>query len=408
MKLFAKYILASVLALGAVAPVVAQDNGSSSSSVVRRRGDGDRSRRGQEQTQPGVTTRMQQRLAGESNVSDADRQWMRVIYRDLEVKNPKNASLYFPEDVVDGQENLFRIIMRLLANGQIPAYEYLDGKEIFTDQYRLKVGDMLDRFHVLYSPAKGSTEKSPKYTIEEADVPANEVLSYYMVERWEFDSRTNKTQRVVEAICPVLHRTDDFGGEAVRYPMFWVKMTDLRPHLAQQYIFIDDDNNLPKYTYADFFNMAMYDGDIYKTRNLTNKSMMQLFPDPDDRKRAQDSIQERLDNFDKKLWVPSREEVIAAREAREAAEEAAEAAKAEADAIPSRDGDTGDEVAADDADTKKSVRSSRSRRSSAAKKDSSKKETSKKETKKKQPKASKPKASKSSSSSAVRSVRRRK
>ncbi len=352
MKLVAKYILASVLALGAVAPAVAQDNGSSSSTVMRRRGNTDRARRGQqEQSQPGVTPRMQQRLAGESNVSDADRQWMRVIYRDLEVKNPKNASLYFPEDVVDGQENLFRIIMRLLAEGRIPAYEYLDGKEIFTDQYRLKVGDMLDRFHVMYTPAKGSTEKAPKYTIEEADVPSNEVLSYYMLERWEFDSRTNKTRRVAEAICPVLHRTDDFGGEAVRYPMFWVKMTDLRPYLAQQYIFIDDDNNLPKYTYADFFNMAMYDGDIYKTRNLTNKSMMQLFPDPDDRKRAQDSIQERLDNFDKKLWVPS----------------------------------------------------SRSRRSSAAKK-----ENAKKETKKKQPKASKPKAAKSSSSSAVRSVRRRK
>ena len=86
-----------------------------------------------------------------------------------------------------------------------------------------------------------------------------------------------------------------------------------------------------------------------------------------------------------------------------AAEEAAEAAKADAEAIPSRDGDSGEEVAADDADTKKSVRSSRSRRSSSAKK-----ETTKKETKKKQPKASKPKAAKSSSSSAVRSVRRRK
>ena len=404
MKLFAKYILASVLALGAVAPAVAQDNGSSSSTVMRRRGDTDRARRGQqEQSQPGVTPRMQQRLAGESNVSDADRQWMRVIYRDLEVKNPKNASLYFPEDVVDGQENLFRIIMRLLAEGRIPAYEYLDGKEIFTDQYRLKVGDMLDRFHVMYTPAKGSTEKAPKYTIEEADVPSNEVLSYYMLERWEFDSRTNKTRRVAEAICPVLHRTDDFGGEAVRYPMFWVKMTDLRPYLAQQYIFIDDDNNLPKYTYADFFNMAMYDGDIYKTRNLTNKSMMQLFPDPDDRKRAQDSIQERLENFDKKLWVPSREEVIAAREAREAAEEAAEAAKAEAEAIPSRDGDSGEDIEEAATETKTSVRSSRSRRTTAAKK-----ETAKKETKKKQPKASKPKAAKSSSSSAVRSVRRRK
>ena len=315
MKSFSKYLIALVALVGA-ATAVAQDS-SSSSSIVRRRA-GDRDRNASRQA-PGVTDRMQQ-FYSKSSANDADLMWMRVIYRDLEMDNPKNAALYYPEDVVDGQENLFRIIMRLLADNAIPAYEYLDGKEIFTDQYRLKVSDMLDRFHVLYSPAKGSTEKNPRFVIEESDVPANEIRSYYILERWEFDAKTNKTRRVVEAICPVLHRADEFGVDAVRYPMFWVKLDAIRPYLAQQYIFIDDDNNLPRYTYDDFFTMAMYDGDIYKTRNLTNRSMMQMFPDPDDRKRAQDSIQNRLESFDKNLWVPSREEVIAAREAREAAE----------------------------------------------------------------------------------------
>lgn len=89
----------------------------------------------------------------------------------------------------------------------------------------------------------------------------------------------------VEAICPVLHRAGDFGGEAVKYPMFWVKMSSLRPHLIQQSIFIDDDNNLAKYNYDDFFQLSLYEGDIYKTRNLRNRSMMQLYPDPDDMKK---------------------------------------------------------------------------------------------------------------------------
>ncbi|MDE5941158.1 MAG: gliding motility protein GldN, partial [Muribaculaceae bacterium] len=334
MKLLTKYAITALTLFSTTAGAFAQDTtSSSSSSVVRRRG-GDSDRNRSEQTSPGVTDRMQQ-FYRQQETSDADRMWMRVIYRDLELDNPKNAALYYPEDVIDGQENLFRIIMRLLADNRIAAYEYLDGKEIFTDQYKLKVRDMLDRFHVIYSEAKGSTEKNPRYTIEESDVPANEVLSYYILERWEFDSRTNKTQRRVEAMCPVLHRSDDFGGDAVRYPMFWVKLDALRPYLSQQYIFIDDDNNLPRYTYDDFFTLSMYDGDIYKTRNLTNKSMMQLFPDPDDRKRAQDSIQNRLDTFDKNIWVPSREEVIAAREAREAAEAAALEAEAAKDEIAS-------------------------------------------------------------------------
>ena len=208
--------------------------------------------------------------------------------------------------------------MRLLANNQVAAYEYLDGREVFTDQYKIKVRDMLDRFHIIYTDAKGSTERNPRFVIEESDVPANEVLSYYVIERWEYDTRSNRLRPHIEAICPVLHRSGDFGGEAVRYPMFWIKFSDIRPWLAQQDIFTSDDNNLPTSNYDDFFNLTMYDGEIYKTRNLKNKSMIQLYPDDDDRRRAQDSIQASLDNFDKRLWVPSREEVIAAREAREA------------------------------------------------------------------------------------------
>lgn len=391
MKSFSKYLIALVALAGAFS-AVAQDS-SSSSSIVRRRA-GDRDRNASRQA-PGVTDRMQQ-FYSKSSANDADLMWMRVIYRDLEMDNPKNAALYYPEDVVDGQENLFRIIMRLLADNALPAYEYLDGKEIFTDQYRLKVSDMLDRFHVLYTPAKGSTEKNPRFVIEESDVPANEIRSYYILERWEFDAKTNKTRRVVEAICPVLHRADEFGVDAVRYPMFWVKLDAIRPYLAQQYIFIDDDNNLPRYTYDDFFTMAMYDGDIYKTRNLTNRSMMQMFPDPDDRKRAQDSIQNRLESFDKHLWVPSREEVIAAREAREAAEAEA-AAQAEGQEIADRDGAPADTQASES-------RTSRGRRGSAttAKKSNTKKAATKKT------KVRKPKAPKSSSAGAARSVRRRK
>lgn len=365
---------------------------SSSSSAITR--GGARKAKDAESLTPGVTDRMRSRFQS-SEPSEADRMWMRVVYRELETKNPKNATLYFPEEIVDGNENLFRILMRLLADNSIPAYEYLDGKEIFSDQYRLKVRDMLDRFHVLYTDAKGSTDKAPRFTIEESDVPANEVLSYYILERWEFDSRANKTRQIVEAICPVLHRSDDFGGEPIRYPMFWVKMDDIRPYLAQQPIFVDDDNNLPRYNYDDFFALNMYDGDIYKTRNLTNKSMMQLFPDPDERKHAQDSIQQRLASFDSKAWVPSREEVIAAREAREAAE----AAKAEAEAagtdIASRD--TNSDEVAPKASNSRTARATRSSRGSA--------KASKAKAPKKQPKATKPKKS---SSSAVRSVRRRK
>ena len=283
---------------------------SSSSGLVRRGNSRDRNTA--DQTAPGVSERMKGFYSTDNSaLSEGDVQWMRVLYRQLDLDNIKNAALYYPEEPIDGQENLFRIIMRLLANGQLKAYEYLDGREIFTEKYESKVKDILDRFYIIYNEAKGSTEKNPRFEIDEADVPANEVLSYYVIEKWVFDTRNNRLRPTVEAICPVLHRSGDFGGDAVRYPMFWVKYDDLRPHLAQQMIFVNDDNNLPTCTYDDFFNLTMYEGDIYKTRNLQNKSMAQLYPDPEDRKHAQDSIQQRLDSFEKRLWTPTREELLA-------------------------------------------------------------------------------------------------
>ena len=374
MKSFKKYLFIAAAIVAITATSVAQ------AQVVRKRTGNDRNR--DKQDGPQVTQRMQTFFEDEP-ASDADLMWTRVIYRQLDADDAKNAPLFFPEEKTQDQENLFRIIMRLLANNQIKAYEYLDGREIFTDEYRINVRDMLDRFHVLYDEAKGSTDKNPRFTIDDSDVPANEVLTYYILEKWEFDSRANEVKTHVEAICPVLHRSGDFGGDAIKYPMFWVKLQDIRPWLAQQYIFTDDDNNLPKYTYDDFFLLTMYNGDIYKTRNLQNKSMMQIYPDEKDRQHAQDSIQQRLDSYEDKLWVPDREEIIAKRQAQDSK-------KGNIEANDSTQTDNDGEAVKEEKEEKKS--SSRSSRS-------------KKPAKRKKVKESKPK---SNNNSATRSVRRRK
>lgn len=324
--------------------------------------------------------------------SDADLQWMKVVYRSLDLTKGKNPALYYPDEPNEDGEDLFFIIMRLLCNGQVDAYEYLDGREMFTDEYKLKVRDILDRFHIYYAEAKGSTEKSPKFTIENADVPANEILSYYIIEKWEFDTRSNRMRARVDALCPVLHRQDEFGGEAMKYPMFWVKLNDIRPYLAQQYVFTDDDNNLLRYNLDDFFKLNMYSGDIYKVKNLRNLSLMQLYPDPDKLKLARDSIEARLRAFDNNLWVPTREELQARKKAREGIE-------AEGDTVlVDADGNIEPEN-----DNKKSAKRSTKRGAKKTSNDNKPKASNTKV------KTRKPKASSSSSnSSATRSVRNRK
>lgn len=376
MKIVRKIILFAAVAAFAAAGVAQVEN----AGGVRRRSENDKK---QNQPQNGVTERMQGFFTSKAP-HDADISYMREIYRQLDLEKPENTPLYYPEDVVDGQKNLFRLILGLVIDGSIPAYEYLDGREVFTDDYKINVPEMLDRFGIYYTQGRGGNERNPKYVIEEADVPTGQVLNYYIIEKWEFDRRSNRMKTRVEAICPVLNRMGDFGGEA-KYPMFWVKYDQLRPHLASQYVFLSDDNNLARYSIDDYFNLGMYKGDIYKTRNLRNLSMNQMYPDPDDLARAQDSIDNRLRSYGQNLWVPTREEYLAQKER----EEAIAKAIAAGDTIPGRTVVKDDDGATE---TKKARKTTRKRTSTT-----------------KKPKVSgSGSSSKTSNSNASKSVRRRK
>ena len=381
MNIYRKILTLSLIAAAGIVAVAQVENG----GVVRRRAEKDKKN---EKNATGVTDRMQD-FYTTKETHDADLQYKRDIYRQLDLSKPENTPLYYPEDVVDGKQNLFRLLFGLVVDGKIPAYEYLDGREVFTDQYKIKVDEMLDRFEIYYQNGAG-TAKNPKYVIEEADVPSNQVQAYYILEKWEFDRRTNRMNTRVEAICPVLNKYTDYGAQG-RYPMFWVKFDALRPYLAQEYVFLSDDNNLEQYSLDDYFNLGMYDGEIYKTRNLRNLSMAQLYPDEDLLKQAQDSIDNRLRNYGKNLYVPTREEYLAQKEREE------ELAKAIAagDTIPGRTMVSDSDAAPAE---KKSVRS---RRSSTSK--------TKKTTKAKKPKLSSSSSSNSNgNANAAKSVRRRK
>ena len=366
---------------------------------VTKRTGGDTRKKDKKEGAPGITTR-QQSFYEVREPNDADLQWVKVIQRELPFAKGKNAALFYPEMPNEDGESLYFIIMRLLAKGQIAAYD--QEAQMFDEAHKINFGEFLDNRYIDYTLAKGSTEKNPIYEFEDADILSNMVKSYYIIERWEFDTRSNQMKPRVEAICPVMHREDDWSGETARYPMFWVKLNDIRPYMAQQYVFTDDDNNLPRYSIDDFFKLNMYTGDIIKTKNLRNKSLQQLYPEEEAYKHAQDSIEKRLRSFNQDLWVPSLD-VLQARA------EAEEKARAEAEGTLDEEGEgDGTSVAADGDDNASDEKVTRTTKRGSKSKTDNKSTKSKAKSKKTKIKERKPKTSTQTVNSNVRSVRNRK
>lgn len=116
MKILKRYIILGVTLLALSSSAVAQN--SSTSGVSRRSGNDSRSSKSAAPAAGTVTQRMQSHFESVPK-SDADMHWMRVIYRQLDLTKDENSPLYFPDEPIDGQESLFRIIMR--ASRQRPA-----------------------------------------------------------------------------------------------------------------------------------------------------------------------------------------------------------------------------------------------------------------------------------------------
>ena len=224
--------------------------------------------------------------------------WRRDIYRELDLTDDANAGLYFPVEPQGKQLNLFTYIFKLAQNGYIPVYEYpTDGSDNFSSDARVQMQTILDNYHIYYE------EQDGKLKVDNSDIPSSEVKKFYLKESAYYDQANSSFHIKVLALCPVMLRDDDFGGEATQYPLFWVKYSDLEPFLNRQTVMASSLNNAATMSMDDFFTLNSYRGKIYKTNNAQGKTLLQLCDGDVDKMTAeQKRIEDELAAFHKTIF----------------------------------------------------------------------------------------------------------
>lgn len=237
--------------------------------------------------------------------------WQRDAYRMLDLNLDENAPLYFPPQPLGDRRNLFSILFEGIANDEIAVYDYLDGKEIFNDDHKVKFEEMLNRFWIPFE--KKADPKNPKktvYQIETVDIPSNEVTLYYVKESYYLDQATSTLKTKVIAFCPVLVREDE-TGEVRKYPLFWVPFDGVRDLLSQNSLSINN-NAASRMNIADFFNRRLYKGELYKVYNLRNQNIMEYCRTPEEVAAEQERLERELAEAGNSLWVIPQKEALEA------------------------------------------------------------------------------------------------
>ena len=223
--------------------------------------------------------------------------WRRDIYREINLEQDPNAGLYYPVEPQGKQLNLFTYIFKLAQNGYIPIYEYpTDGSDVFEDATKTTMKTVLDNYHIFYE------EQDGKLKVDNSDIPSAEVKKYYLKESAYYDQANSSFHIKVLALCPIMLREDDFGGEATQYPLFWVKYSDLEPFLNRQTVMTSSLNNAATMSMDDYFTMNKYRGTIYKTTNMLGKTLAQYCPDEASLTAEQKRIEAELEAFRKNIF----------------------------------------------------------------------------------------------------------
>lgn len=250
-----------------------------------------------QQTSGAQMTRRAQMMFPTAIDMPADVVWRRDIYREVDLTDDTNAGLYNPVEPVDRQMNLFTYVFKLALGGYIPVYEYrLDGNEVFSDSARVNMKNILDNYHIYYE------QQGNRLRVDNSDIPSAEVKMLYLKESAYYDQANSSFHRKVLALCPVMMREDDFGGEASKYPLFWVRYSDLAPYLNRQTVMTSNLNNAATMSMEDFFTLNRYEGKIYKTNNMLGRTLAQYCKTDSAMTREQKRIEDELTAFEKNIF----------------------------------------------------------------------------------------------------------
>lgn len=216
-----------------------------------------------------VTLR-QQSFPTDLPTEDDNIEWQRDIYREVNLMDDENAGLYCPQEPAEHQKGLFTKVFNLAVSKIIPIYRYnIDGNEVFNEASKVDIKDILVNHHIYFE------EEDGHILVDKSDVPASEVLTYYIKEGVFYDLTNSNFRIRVKALCPVLIEDDEFTDGPTKYPLFWVEYKDLEPYIKDIMIVPDYRNRSMRMNMTDYFTLNKYHGDIYKVANAFGFTLRQ-------------------------------------------------------------------------------------------------------------------------------------
>jgi hypothetical protein len=147
------------------------------------------------------------------------------IQYDVTIKNSDSTADWWVQNM-DGRsrEAFVKLIMEKAYSGKYKTYDYFNHTALSADQVKA-IGNHTDTLSI--------QRATPPYdlydTIMKTELRLGDILRVRFLEAWYWNGKTNKMEKDVTGICPLLENYTPTGEFRGNQPLFWIAINDKFP-----------------------------------------------------------------------------------------------------------------------------------------------------------------------------------
>ncbi len=203
-----------------------------------------------------------------SHLREADVSWSKDIWRYIDMRQRQNYSIRYPiYDVIGNRASLYNILSKGINIKEITPYEFGSTK------WNTPFSTITTEQEIAVQIEQDTTKNPNTGEILNVNRKENEVVGYYIQEKWYFDKKYSEMRVRINAIVPkfvIYNQRTDRDEPKIPYAVYFPECRKL----FSQYAIYNQNNDAQAISYDDFFMQRRFastitaESNVFENRNI--------------------------------------------------------------------------------------------------------------------------------------------